>query len=108
MNPHLVFSPSPHSSFSCCSSLPPPSFSPSSFALPLLPSLSPSQEPGAKFPTEAKIHENQMDLVRLLTSHGGDLNATESTGATPRDLAQQCDFYECADLIDELKGTLYS
>ena len=47
-----------------------------------------------------------MDLVRLLTSHGGDLNATESTGATPRDLAQQCDFYECADLIDELKGTL--
>ena len=47
-----------------------------------------------------------MDLVRLLTSHGGDLNATESTGATPRDLAQQCDFYECADVIDELKGTL--
>ena len=67
-----------------------------------------SQEPGAKFQTEAKIRENQMDLVRLLTSHGGDLNATENTGATPRDLSQQCDFYECADLIDELKGVYLS
>ena len=25
------------------------------------------------------------------------------TGFTPRELAMQCDFYECADLIDELE-----
>lgn len=26
-----------------------------------------------------------------------------NTGCTPRDLAMDCDFYECADLIDDLK-----
>ena len=25
------------------------------------------------------------------------------SGLTPRDLAMQCDFYKCADLLDELK-----
>ena len=61
-----------------------------------------SQEPGSKFATEKKIHENQMDIVRLLVSHDGDLNATDKSEATPRDLAMECDFYDCVDLIDEL------
>ena len=47
-----------------------------------------------------------MDIVRLLVSHSADLNATDHSGATPRDLALECDFYDCADLIDELKGTV--
>jgi hypothetical protein len=40
-------------------------------------------------------------------SHGADLEAKDGCGATAKDLAFQCDFYECADLIDELLGMLY-
>ncbi len=66
--------------------------------------LSSFQEPGAKFPTEERIQENQMDIVRLLVSHGADLDATDKSGASARDLALECDFYECVDLLEELHG----
>lgn len=73
----------------------PPSFSPSS------PSL---EVPGEKHQSEATIGDNQMDIVRLLVAHSADLDIVDDSGATPRDLALQIDFYDCADLIDELKG----
>ena len=29
---------------------------------------------------ESAVHENQLDIVRLLVSHGADLNITDETG----------------------------
>ena len=47
-----------------------------------------------------------MDLVKLLVSHGALINTRDRHGNTPRDLAIQCDFYQCVDLLDELEGKL--
>ena len=65
------------------------------------------QEPGSKFDSEDMIKENQLDLIRLLVAHGASLSASDNTGATAKDLANDNDFYECVDLIKELEGASF-
>lgn len=60
------------------------------------------QVPGPKFASVDRIKDNQMDLVKLLVTRGGDMSIRDKTGNTPRDFAIQCDFYECVELLDEL------
>ena len=43
-----------------------------------------------------------MDLVKLLVGRGAIVKARDNNGNTPRDLAIQYDFYECAELLDDL------
>lgn len=38
------------------------------------------QVPGEKHASEELIHENQMNIVRLLVSHGANLNAVDNEG----------------------------
>ena len=41
------------------------------------------QVPGEKYDSEARIQDNQMDIVRLLVAHGADLNITDDSGTSP-------------------------
>ena len=42
--------------------------------------------------------------VKLLVGQGADVTAKNDQGDTPKDLALQNDFYECADVLLELAG----
>jgi ankyrin repeat protein len=59
-------------------------------------------EPGVKYSTHKQIEDNQIDLVKLLVGRGGKVSLADVSGDTPFDLAIQCDFYDCADLLTEL------
>lgn len=52
--------------------------------------------------TREQINENQIDLVKLLVGRGAKVSAHDSSDDTPYDLALQCDFYVCAELLSEL------
>jgi ankyrin repeat protein len=55
-----------------------------------------------KYSTHKQIEDNQIDLVKLLVGRGGKVSLADVSGDTPFDLAIQCDFYDCADLLTEL------
>ena len=83
-----------------------PPLSPLSLS-PSLPPLSPlslPQEPGAKFDSEDHIKDNQCDIVKVLVAHGASLSSRDSSGSSAKDLANDHDFFEAVDLLEELEG----
>ena len=62
------------------------------------------QEPGGKFDSEEHVKENQCDIIKVLVAHGAHLAACDETGSSAKDLANDNDFYEAVDLLQELEG----
>ena len=64
------------------------------------------KEPSPRLKDKSSINANQINLVKLLVGRGANVKVRDSIGNTPKDLAIQYDFYDCAETLTDLSSEL--